>query len=174
MGNPTYRAPVQSSNIHGNGEGLSGDVHLGSQCGIQKALIGPRVNEDPKRFGLVCPQQNDMKRGASGPPGWHSGLGHCIAALAVPAENLGSRPGSVAAGRDREVRGATHNWPSVVWVREGLAGGISLSHRAPATPVAGRAQCALTKVARCTVFRLTHWCCWLPGWRCAVLRSSAA
>ena len=34
--------------------------------------------------------------------------------------------------------------------------GISLSHRAPATPVAGRAQCTLTKVARCTVFPPTH------------------
>ena len=40
----------------------------------------------------------------------------------MPPETLGSRPGSVAAGRDREVRGATHNWPSVVRVREGLAG----------------------------------------------------
>jgi hypothetical protein len=30
--------------------------------------------------------------------------------------------GSVATGRDREVRGAMHNWPSVVRVREGLAG----------------------------------------------------
>ena len=36
--------------------------------------------------------------------------------------SAGSRPGSVAVGRDREVRGATHNWPSVVRVREGLAG----------------------------------------------------
>ena len=34
----------------------------------------------------------------------------------------GSRPGSVVTGRDREVRGATHNWPSVVRVREGLVG----------------------------------------------------
>ena len=42
--------------------------------------------------------------------------------LAVPPETLGSSPGSVAAGRDREVHGATHNWPSVVRVREGLAG----------------------------------------------------
>ena len=33
--------------------------------------------------------------------------------------SVGSCPGSV--GRDREVRGATHNWPSVVRVREGLA-----------------------------------------------------
>ena len=57
--------------------------------------------------------------------------------------------------------GATHNWPSVVQVREGLAGrDIFVSS---ATPVAGRAQCALTKVARCTVFPPTHWCGWLPG-----------
>ena len=39
---------------------------------------------------------------------------------AVPSESLGSRPGSVVTGRDREVRGATHNWPNVVRVREGL------------------------------------------------------
>ena len=53
MGDATYRAPVQRSNIHGTGERLSGDVQLGSQCGIQKAFIGPRVNEDPETFGLV-------------------------------------------------------------------------------------------------------------------------
>ena len=41
---------------------------------------------------------------------------------AVPPETLGSRPVSVVTGCDREVRGATHNWPSVVRVREGLAG----------------------------------------------------
>ena len=40
----------------------------------------------------------------------------------VPAETLISRPGSVITGRDREVRGVTLNWPSVVRVREGLAG----------------------------------------------------
>ena len=49
-----------------------------------------------------------------GPPGWRSGLG--------PPQTQGSSPGSVAAGRNREVHGATHNWPSVVWVRDGLAG----------------------------------------------------
>ena len=86
-------------------------------------------------------------------------------------ETLGSRPGSVAAGRDQEVRGATHNWPSVVRV---WPVGISLSHCALATPVAGQAQCTLTKVARCTVFPPTHWCGWLPGWIRTVLRSSAA
>ena len=42
--------------------------------------------------------------------------------LAVPPETLGSSPGSVAAGRDRGVHGATHNWPSVIRVKEGLAG----------------------------------------------------
>ena len=45
------------------------------------------------------------------PPGW-----------SVPPETLSSRPGSVAAGRDWEVHGATHNWPCVVRVREGLPG----------------------------------------------------
>jgi hypothetical protein len=40
----------------------------------------------------------------------------------VPSESLGLCPGSVVTGRDREVRGATHNWPSVVRVREGLVG----------------------------------------------------
>ena len=40
----------------------------------------------------------------------------------MPPETLGSRPGSVVTGRDREVRGAMHNWPSVVQVSEDLAG----------------------------------------------------
>ena len=54
--------------------------------------------------------------------------------LAVPPETLGLRPGSVAAGRDWEVRGTTHNWPSVVRVREGLAGrDILVSSRIAAT-----------------------------------------
>ena len=48
----------------------------------------------------------------------------------MPSESLGSRPGSVVTGRDREVRGATHNWPSVAWVREGLVGrGVLVSSR---------------------------------------------
>jgi hypothetical protein len=41
---------------------------------------------------------------------------------AVPPETLGSSPGSVAAGRDREVHWVTHNLPSFVQVREGFAG----------------------------------------------------
>jgi hypothetical protein len=48
MGDPTYRASVQCSHSHNKGEGLRGDVQIGSQCGVQKALIGPRVNEDPE------------------------------------------------------------------------------------------------------------------------------
>ena len=39
----------------------------------------------------------------------------------MPSESLGLRPGSVVTGRDWEVRGATHNWPSVVRVREGTS-----------------------------------------------------
>ena len=34
------------------------------------------------------------------------------------------------------------------WLGRAWSVGVSLSHRAPATPVAARAQCALTKVAR--------------------------
>jgi hypothetical protein len=84
---------------------------------------------------------------------------------AVHSETLGSRPSSDVTGCDREVRGATHNWPSVFQVREGLAGShVFVSSR---TPVADRAQCALLKVG--TVFPLTHWCGWLPGWMHAVL-----
>jgi hypothetical protein len=65
MCDPNYKALVQRSNIHGNGEWLSGDGQLGSQCGVQKALIGPRVNEVLEKFGLGYPSQNDMKRGVS-------------------------------------------------------------------------------------------------------------
>ena len=98
----------------------------------------------------------------TGPPGWRSGL------------HLGSSPGSVAASRRRSVGRRTIGLASsgLGWV---WPVGISLSHRAPATPVAGRAQCALTKVhgvssttvvwldGRCVkkqcglvVFRMTH------------------
>ncbi|CDQ79847.1 unnamed protein product [Oncorhynchus mykiss] len=97
------------------------------------------------------------------------GRGGAVVKGSVP---LGFAPRlSVATDRDREVSVVTHNCPSVVRVRPVW---ISLSHCAPATPVAGRAQCALTKVARCTVFPPTHWCGWLLGWMLAVLRSSAA
>uniref|UniRef100_A0AAZ3RZ17 Formin homology 2 domain containing 1 n=1 Tax=Oncorhynchus tshawytscha TaxID=74940 RepID=A0AAZ3RZ17_ONCTS len=52
------------------------------------------------------------------PPEWRSGLRHCIAVLAVPLEVLGSSPGSVAAGRDRE----THR---AVQVSSGLGEGLT-------------------------------------------------
>ena len=39
-----------SANIHENGEGLSGDIQLGSQGSVHKALFSPRVDEDPERF----------------------------------------------------------------------------------------------------------------------------
>ena len=43
---------------------------------------------------------------------------YCSASCAI----RDSRPGSVVTGRDREVCGATHNWPSIVQGREGVAG----------------------------------------------------
>ena len=99
----------------------------------------------------------------SGPPGWRSGLKHCIAVLAVPPETLGLSPGSVAAGRNREVHVAAHNWPSVVRVREGLAGRDILV--ASRTSDSCGEPCAVhaDQVARCTVLSPTHWCGWLPG-----------
>ena len=70
----------------------------------------------------------------------------------VPSQTLGSPPGSVVTGRDREVRGAAHNWPSVVRVREGLVGrDLLVSSRRDSCGGPGSAQCALAKVARCTV-----------------------
>ena len=50
-------------------------------------------------------------------------------APAMLPETLGSCPGYVVTGRDREVRGVTHNWPSVVRVREGLVGRDIVSSR---------------------------------------------
>ena len=85
----------------------------------------------------------------------------------MPSESLGSRPGSVVTGRDREVRGATHNWPSVV--REGLVGrDVLVSSRTSDScggPGAVRAShgCQAHGVASDTL-----------GWMRAVLRSSAA
>jgi hypothetical protein len=98
----------------------------------------------------------------------------------VPSETLGSRPCSVIT--DQEVRGATHSWPSVVWVREGLAGRDVLVSLCTSDSCGGpgavryshKTQCVLTKVAKCTVFPLTHWCGWLPGWMHTLLGSSVA
>ena len=113
----------------------------------------------------------------AGPAGWRSSLRHCIAVLAAPPETLGSSPGSVAAGRDREVHGATHNWPSVVRVREGLPGRDILVSSRTSDSCGGPGAVHADQLARCTVFphtlvRLASG--WLPGWMRAVLRSSAA
>ena len=94
--------------------------------------------------------------------------------LAVPPETLDSSPGSVASGRDREVHGATHNWPSVVRVREGLAGRDILVSSCTSDSCGGPGAVHANQFARCTVFPPTHWCGWLPGWMRVVLRSSAA
>ena len=74
----------------------------------------------------------------------------CAQALSQPGatgRSVGRHPIGIASS------GLGRAWPV----------GISLTHRTPATPVAGRAQCTLTKVARWTVFPPTHWCGWLPG-----------
>ena len=59
------RVLVQRSNVHGIGEGLSGDAHLRRQGSVHKTLIGHGVDEYPERFRLVPPQQDDMERGTS-------------------------------------------------------------------------------------------------------------
>ncbi|XP_064820540.1 uncharacterized protein LOC135538579 [Oncorhynchus masou masou] len=105
----------------------------------QPLHICPPTNPFPRHSPshskpLSKPLENALSGGLPG-----GAEGRCTAAPAVPPETLGSCPGSAATGRDREVRGATHNWPSVV--RLGRA------NRTPATPVAGRAQRTPTKVA---------------------------
>jgi hypothetical protein len=92
----------------------------------------------------------------------------------VPPETLDLRPGSVVTGRDREVRGAMHNWPNVVRAREGLAGREILV--SPCTsdycggPGAVRANqgCQVHGVSSDTLVRLAS------GLDGAVFRSSAA
>ena len=96
------------------------------------------------------------------------------ALLAVPPETLGLSPGTVAAGRDREVHGATHNWPSVVQVREGLAGRDILVSSCTSESCGGLGTVHADQVVRCTVFLPTHWGGGLLGWMHAGLRSSAA
>ena len=81
----------------------------------------------------------------TGPPGWRSGLRHCITVLAVPPERLGKGPGSVAAGHDREAHRGVRNWPSIVRVRECLAGRDILVSSRTSDSRAGRAQCTLTR-----------------------------
>ena len=75
------------------------------------------------------------------PPGWRGGY---TAAPAVPPETLGLRPGSVVTGRNREVHGRRTIGLASSGLGRAWPVGMSLSHHAPATPVAGRVQCALT------------------------------
>ena len=75
---------------------------------------------------------------------------------------------------DLEVHGATHNWPSGVRVREGLAGRDILVSLRTSDSCGGPGAVHADQVARCMMFPLTHWCGWLLGWMHAVLRSSAA
>ena len=78
-------------------------------------------------------------------------------ASCVPPETLGSRPGSVAAGRDQEVRGAMHNWPSGIRVRDGLAGRDILVSSRTSDSCGGTGAVHTSQVARCTVFPPTYW-----------------
>ena len=92
----------------------------------------------------------------------------------MPSESLGSHPGSVVTGRDLEVRGATHNWHSVIRVREGLTGrDILVSSRTSASCGGPGVVCAnqgsqVHGVSSDTLVRLAS------GLDGAVLRSSAA
>ena len=81
----------------------------------------------------------------------------------MPPEILGSRPGSVVTGRARKVRGAPHNWPSVVRVRQGVAGrDILVSSRTRAScgglgAVHANQGCQVHGVSSDTLVRLASW-----------------
>ena len=68
----------------------------------------------------------------------------------MPPETLGLRPGSVVTVRDREVRGATHNWHSVVRVREGLAGRDIIVSSRTSDSCGGPYAVHADQVTRCT------------------------
>ena len=82
--------------------------------------------------------------------------------LAVPLEILGSSPGSVVAGRDRETHGMAHN-PASSELGEGLAGREVLVPPCTSDSCGSPGAVHANMVARCTVFPPTHWCGWLPG-----------
>ena len=82
---------------------------------------------------------------------------------AVPPETLGSSPGSVAAVRDWEVHGTTHNWPSGVRVREGLAGRDIFVSSRTSDSCGGPGAVHADHVARCTVLRCVKKQCGLVG-----------
>uniref|UniRef100_A0A8L0DPU9 Transposase Tc1-like domain-containing protein n=1 Tax=Oncorhynchus mykiss TaxID=8022 RepID=A0A8L0DPU9_ONCMY len=72
--------------------------------------------------------------------------------------------------RNREVRGAPHNWPSVVRVKEGLVGRDLLVSLRTSDSCGGPGAVRASQGCQPP----THWCGWLPGWMRAVLRSSTA
>ena len=78
----------------------------------------------------------------------------------MPSETLGSRPGSVVTAATGRSVGRRTIGPASFGLRWAWQAGMSLSHRAPATPVAGRAQCALTKVRHIGVAGFQG------GWHC--------
>jgi hypothetical protein len=85
-------------------------------------------------FGSLCVKN-------VGPPGWRSGLGNCIAVLAVPPETQAlSQPAATGRAMRRRTIGLASSGLGRAWPV-----GISLPHRALETPVAGWAQCALTR-----------------------------
>ena len=63
LGNSANRAPIQRSDVHGNGERLCGDSQLQHQGSIHKALVSPRVNEYPERFRPFTPVHRVAWRG---------------------------------------------------------------------------------------------------------------
>ena len=66
--------------------------------------------------------------------------------------------------------GRSHNCPSVVRVREGLAGRDILVSSRTSDSCGGPGAVRANQVARCMVFPPTHWCGWLPGRMYAVLK----
>ena len=74
--------------------------------------------------------------------------------LAVPLETLGSSPVSVEPGCNWEVHGATHNCPSIVRVRESLAGKDILVSSRTSHSFGGLGAVHTNQAARCMVFPL--------------------
>ena len=92
------------------------------------------------------------------PPGCRSGLRHCIAVLVVRPEILGSSPGSVASGLDRETRLRRSIGPAPSGLGEGLAGRYVLVPLCTSDSCGGPGAVHADTVARFTVFPLSFYC----------------
>ena len=101
-------------------------------------------------------------------------LGRCPVASPICCWASICEPNSGFEPRLCHSRGAMHNWPSGVRVREGLAGRDILVSSRTSDSCGRPGAVHANQAARCTVFPPTHWCGWLPGWMRTVLRSSAA